>query len=89
MIVPATQLPASPIPALRVVELAAGNEPALQHFFEANPAYFLAVNGERVGVEMGRRTNTLRLMIKPLAGAAPQQYLSIVPRDRPEAPGAP
>ena len=39
-------LPPSPIPSLRSVELASQHEPVLQRFFEANPQYFLAVNGE-------------------------------------------
>ena len=39
-------LPTSPIPGLRQVDLLAGGEQALQAFFEANPLYFLTVNGE-------------------------------------------
>lgn len=41
-----TKLPSSPIAALRTIELTPNEEPMLQHFFEANPQYFLAVNGE-------------------------------------------
>jgi GNAT superfamily N-acetyltransferase len=35
-------------------------------------------------VEMGQRTNTVRVMHKPLAGGTVEQYLALVPRDRPE-----
>lgn len=193
------ELPASPLGDLRSVELGSGDEPLLQRFFEANPLYFLAVNGDpagpgeaheeihgelpagwpftkkwvvgyldtddqvvalanvvsdllapgvwhigtfivatsrhgsgeaqvlycgiedwarakgarwlrlgvvqgnvraerfwealgyvetrtRAGVEMGRLTNTLRVMVKPLAGGTFEQYLELVPRDRPELP---
>ena len=45
----ATALPASPIAALRTLELDASHEPLLQRFFEANPDYFIAVNGEPAG----------------------------------------
>ena len=38
----------------------------------------------RVGVETGKLTNTLRVMVKPLAGGSIEQYLSLVQRDRPE-----
>jgi hypothetical protein len=41
-----TKLPSSPIAALRTIELTSIEEPMLQRFFEANPQYFLAVNGE-------------------------------------------
>jgi GNAT superfamily N-acetyltransferase len=191
------ELPASLIAGLRTVALGSGDEPALQRFFEANPRYFVAVNGEpagpgeaheeihgelpagwaftkkwvvgyldadnqvvalanvvsdllapgvwhigtfivatsrhgsgeaqvlyrgvedwarangarwlrlgvvqgngraerfwerlgyvetrtRTGVEMGRLTNTLRVMVKPLAGGMLEPYLQLVPRDRPE-----
>ncbi|GAC1389677.1 MAG: hypothetical protein NVSMB34_01570 [Variovorax sp.] len=37
--------PASPIPSLFVINLVPDGEVALQRFFEANPMYFLAVNG--------------------------------------------
>jgi GNAT superfamily N-acetyltransferase len=43
---PAPGLPASPLPDLAVVDLLPDGEAALQRFFEANPAYFLAVHGE-------------------------------------------
>jgi len=33
-------------------------------------------------VDMGQRTNTVRVMIKPLAGGTLEQYLSLVERDR-------
>jgi len=35
-------------------------------------------------VEMATRTNTVRVMMKPLAGGTLEQYLSLVERDRPE-----
>lgn len=38
----------------------------------------------RVRVEMGKRTNTLRVMVKPLSGGTLDAYLAAVPRDRPE-----
>jgi hypothetical protein len=38
----------------------------------------------RTGVEMGKLTNTLRVMFKPLAGGSMVQYLALVNRDRPE-----
>jgi GNAT superfamily N-acetyltransferase len=194
------ELPASPIAGLRAVELARGDEPLLQRFFEANPFYFLAVNGEpalpeeadeeihgqvpadmsftkkwvigyvdakgdvialanvisdllaggvwhigtfivatarqghgdaqalyrsvedwcgangtrwmrlnvvqgheraerfwgrrgyaqtteRVGIAMGKRMNTLRVMVKPLADNTLEQYLTLMPRDRSEYAG--
>ena len=37
----------------------------------------------REGVLMGQRTNTLRVMVKPLSGNTVQDYLGHVPRDRP------
>jgi GNAT superfamily N-acetyltransferase len=40
----------------------------------------------RADVEMGRRTNTLRVMVKPLPGGTLDAYLAAVPRDRPEPP---
>ena len=46
---PPTELPPSPIPSLRTVKLNAEHVPALQRFFEANPEYSLAVNGEPAG----------------------------------------
>src|SRR5206468_11563527 len=39
-------LPTSPLPELRVFELAAGSESRLQRFFEENPLYFESVDGE-------------------------------------------
>jgi len=43
-----------------------------------------AVTRRRHGVEMGRKTNALLVMMKPLAGGALDEYLALVPRDRPE-----
>ena len=43
------ELPRSPVPGLRTIELTADREPLLQRFFEANLEYFLAVNGEPAG----------------------------------------
>jgi len=40
----------------------------------------------RDGIAMGRRSNTVRVMVKPLAGEAIEHYLALVPRDRPERP---
>jgi GNAT superfamily N-acetyltransferase len=40
-----TDLPASPIQGLSVVNLSIGGEVVLQEFFEANPLYFLSVHG--------------------------------------------
>ena len=40
----------------------------------------------RLGVEMGKRTNDLRVMVKPLTGGTIAQYLAIVARDRPDTP---
>ncbi|NRF72117.1 GNAT family N-acetyltransferase [Aquincola sp. S2] len=195
------ELPSSSIPGLRAIELTPDRESDLQRFFEANPAYFLAVNGQpaspneaheeihgqvptgwsftkkwligyldaqdslvamanvisdllaprvwhiglflvatsrhgngdaqvlyrdletwaasngahwlrlgvvqgnaraerfwkslgyvqtrtREDVDMGALTNTLRVMFKPLAGGTLEQYLALVPRDRPELPNA-
>lgn len=42
----------------------------------------------REGVEMGKLTNTLRVMVKPLAKRSIEHYLSIVQRDRPELSNA-
>jgi GNAT superfamily N-acetyltransferase len=39
----------------------------------------------RLRVEMGRRTNTLRVMVKPLPGGTLDAYLALVPRDQREA----
>lgn len=43
-----TELPISPLPELRAVELTSAHVPLLQRFLEANPEYSLAVNGEPV-----------------------------------------
>lgn len=43
---PTSTLPQSPISSLRAIELTAEHEPLLQRFFDANPEYFLAVQGE-------------------------------------------
>ncbi len=40
------RLPASPIEGLTAIELTSAHVPALARFFAANPAYFLAVQGE-------------------------------------------
>lgn len=56
-----------------------GNERA-ERFWEA--LGFIEVR-TRTDVEMGKLTNTLRVMIKPLANGSIQQYLSLVERDRP------
>lgn len=39
---------------------------------------------KREGYPIGRQLNTLRVMYKPLAGGTMDEYLSLVPRDRPE-----
>ena len=41
---------------------------------------------ERGPVTMGRKTNLLRVMVKPLAGGKLAEYLTLVERDRPETP---
>jgi len=41
----------------------------------------------RSGVEMGRRTHTVRVMVKPLGAGTLAHYLGLVPRDRPEPAG--
>jgi RimJ/RimL family protein N-acetyltransferase len=41
---------------------------------------------ERDGITMGTRSNTVRVMAKSLAGGALEAYLSLVPRDRRDAP---
>jgi GNAT superfamily N-acetyltransferase len=38
----------------------------------------------RDGVAMGKLTNTIRVMVKPLAGSSLEQYLSLIERDRPD-----
>jgi len=50
---PAT-LPASPIDGLHAIELSAGDAPLLQRLFDANPAYFLAVQGEPAAADQAR-----------------------------------
>lgn len=42
----------------------------------------------RHGVAFGTQTNSLRVMFKPLAGGTPEEYLSLVSRDRPDMPNA-
>lgn len=39
---------------------------------------------QRHGVATGPRLNSLRVMLKPLAGATQQEYLTLVARDRPD-----
>jgi len=41
---------------------------------------------KRVVEEAGRRSNTIRVMAKPLAGGMLAEYLALVARDRPGAP---
>ena len=43
---PISELPPLPVPGVRTIELVAGCEPLLQRFFDANPDYFVIVNGE-------------------------------------------
>ena len=52
--VSAFPLPTSPLPELEVVALGPGDEPLLQRFFDANPAYFDAVFGEPAGLQAAR-----------------------------------
>jgi len=40
----------------------------------------------RDGMAMGRKVNTVRVMVKPLAGKTLPDYLAQVARDRPDAP---
>ena len=42
----------------------------------------------RSGVQMGKLTNTLRVMYKPLCGGSTEQYLALVARDRAESENA-
>ena len=42
----------------------------------------------RTGIEMGRRVNTIRVMVKALEGEAIERYLALVERDRPDPPAA-
>jgi hypothetical protein len=39
---------------------------------------------KRHDIEMGARTNTVRVMAKPLDGGTLREYLELVARDRPE-----
>ncbi len=39
----------------------------------------------REGLVMGQRTNSVRVMVKPLDDGTLDEYLALVPRDRPEA----
>ena len=41
---------------------------------------------ERGPMTMGRKSNLLRVMAKPLAGGTIEEYLALVERDRPSAP---
>ena len=43
---PQDELPPSPLPGIRCIEITPEYEAALQRFFEANPRYFMSVNGE-------------------------------------------
>jgi len=40
---------------------------------------------KRVGVQMGARTHTIRVMVKPLDGGSLEEYLALVARDSPDA----
>jgi len=60
----------------------AGNARA-EKFWES--AGFVEVR-RREGVAMGRKINSVRVMVKPLAGETLPDYLQQVARDRPEAP---
>jgi GNAT superfamily N-acetyltransferase len=44
-----TGLPSSPLPGVATVELTEERAPLLQRFFDENPAYFLATQGEPAG----------------------------------------
>ena len=46
---PIAALPVSPMPGLHTVKLTPDQAPALQRFFQDNPAYFLATSGEPAG----------------------------------------
>ncbi len=48
-------LPTTALPGLRVVGLGAQDEALLQAFFDANPAYFLAVKGEPAAPDEARQ----------------------------------
>ncbi len=62
-----------------------GNTPA-ERFWAAQGYVEVRV---REGQQMGRRLNTIRVMVKPLAGGRIDDYLGLVPRDRPEPPAGP
>jgi hypothetical protein len=47
--VQSVRLPTSPLPELYIVEITVDRASALQRFFDANPLYFEAVNGEPAG----------------------------------------
>ena len=40
----------------------------------------------RTGIKMGTRVNDVRVMVKPLTSATLDDYLALVPRDRPDHP---
>jgi len=60
----------------------AGNARA-ERFWES--AGFVEVR-RREGVAMGRKVNTVRVMVKPLAGGTLPAYLALVARDHADAP---
>jgi RimJ/RimL family protein N-acetyltransferase len=40
---------------------------------------------KRIGIQMGSRTNTVRILVKPLSNSTTAQYLSLVERDNPNS----
>ena len=50
------QLPPSSIPGVRIVELNEQSQPELQRFYEDNPEYFIAVEGEPAGPNAAHET---------------------------------
>jgi len=40
----------------------------------------------RTGIPMGKRVNDVRVMVKPLTSNTLADYLTLVPRDRPDHP---
>ena len=66
---------------MAVLGVVEGNSRA-QRFWERRG--FVDVR-KRNGVEMGARSNTIRVVAKPLDGGTLQEYLALVARDRPEA----
>jgi GNAT superfamily N-acetyltransferase len=56
MTMASTDLPVSPIATLRTVELTPEFETRLQHFYDANSAYFDAVQGEPAGPNEAHET---------------------------------